>query len=66
MNAILERLKTFKIPHHPRVRLFYELLKKGISSYTYGTSDSLYKPDKYNEISVTELDSITIKDEKEN
>ncbi|KAG6464890.1 hypothetical protein O3G_MSEX014794 [Manduca sexta] len=48
VKEILNRLKTFKVPVHPRIRLFYELLKQGMTKYAHKTSDSLYKPDKFN------------------
>lgn len=50
VSVILNRLKTFKIPVHPRIRIFYELLKVGMSNYAHRTADSLYVPNKYNEL----------------
>ncbi|XP_050358248.1 uncharacterized protein LOC126778602 isoform X2 [Nymphalis io] len=44
---ILNRLKTFKVAVHPRIRLFYQLLKRGMSDYAHRTSDSLYNPSVY-------------------
>ncbi|KAG6464889.1 hypothetical protein O3G_MSEX014794 [Manduca sexta] len=33
VKEILNRLKTFKVPVHPRIRLFYELLKQGMTKW---------------------------------
>ncbi|KAI8433706.1 hypothetical protein MSG28_015701 [Choristoneura fumiferana] len=48
VSEILARLKTFKIPIHPRVRLFYRLLRRGMERHSQRVADSLYVPDKYN------------------
>ncbi|XP_045781261.1 uncharacterized protein LOC123878189 [Maniola jurtina] len=47
VEEVLQRLKTFKVAVHPRIRLFYQLLKRGMSDYTHRTADSLYNPSTY-------------------
>ncbi|KAJ0170409.1 hypothetical protein K1T71_013780 [Dendrolimus kikuchii] len=50
VQEVIDRLNTFKVPVHPRIRLFYELLKKAMTNYSHRTADSLYIPDKYNKV----------------
>ncbi|CAK1595220.1 unnamed protein product [Parnassius mnemosyne] len=44
LEEVLKRLKTFKVPVHPRIRLLYTLLKKGMAQYSYKTADSFFVP----------------------
>ncbi|CAH0718643.1 unnamed protein product, partial [Brenthis ino] len=47
VQEVLKRLKTFKVSVHPRIRFFYQLLKKGMSDYSHRIADSLYIPNVY-------------------
>nr|XP_034837775.1 uncharacterized protein LOC117994004 [Maniola hyperantus] len=47
VEAVLQRLKTFKSSVHPRIRLFYQLLKHGMLQYAHRTAASLYNPSTY-------------------
>ncbi|CAF4958445.1 unnamed protein product [Pieris macdunnoughi] len=47
VGEIVKKLKTFKVAVHPRIRLFYQLLKRGMSDFAQRNSDSLYNPRVY-------------------
>ncbi|CAG4988080.1 unnamed protein product [Colias eurytheme] len=47
VKEIVNKLKTFKVAVHPRIRLFYQLLKRGMQDYAQKNSDSLYNPNAY-------------------
>ncbi|CAH2061676.1 unnamed protein product, partial [Iphiclides podalirius] len=44
VEEVLRKLRTFKVAVHPRVRLLYRLLKRGMARHAYRVSDSLYVP----------------------
>lgn len=61
VQEVLKRLKTFKVPVHPRIRLFYQLLKRGMSEYAHRTADSLYVPNVYNKESDNMRQNLSIR-----
>ncbi|XP_068624360.1 uncharacterized protein [Battus philenor] len=53
---VLRKLRTFRVAVHPRVRLLYGLLRRGLSRHAQRSSDSLYAPHAYRSISKTPAD----------
>ncbi|OWR43180.1 hypothetical protein KGM_208360 [Danaus plexippus plexippus] len=49
-QEIVAKLRQFKVPVHPRIRLFFQLLKKAMLDHAQRNTDTLYNPNVYNEL----------------
>ncbi|CAG9573061.1 unnamed protein product [Danaus chrysippus] len=49
-QEIITKLRQFKVPVHPRIRLFFQLLKKAMLDHAQRNADTLYNPNVYNEL----------------
>ncbi|XP_052743047.1 uncharacterized protein LOC112056012 isoform X2 [Bicyclus anynana] len=55
VQEVLSRLRTFKVAVHPRIRLFYRLLRRAVARYDRRTAASLYNPNTYRRQRNTQL-----------